>query len=122
MAKKNMTEEEKKALEAKKAEKKARREARWEKFKDGFCEVGGAMLPIALPVLAMIGVSVAASASSSKDERRKTRERNEIDDLLAQGKGFEGRKDPKYIAWKYDEESRKEEEKYLRDTDSDDEE
>lgn len=122
MSKKNMTEEEKKALEAKKAEKKARREARWEKFKDGFAEVGGAMLPITLPVLAMIGVSVAASSSVKKDERSKTRERNEIDDLLAQGKGFEGRRDPKYIAWKYDEESRKEEKKYLRDTDSDDEE
>ena len=80
------------------------------------------MLPITLPILAMIGAGIAGSASAKKDERRKTNERNEIDDLLAQGKGFEGRKDPKYIAWKYDEESRKEEEKYLRDTDSDDEE
>ena len=121
MAKKFNSEEERLAYEAKKAEKKARREARWEKFKDGFAEVGGAMLPIVLPVLAMVGVSVAATASSNKAERAKTRERNEIDDLLAQGKGFEGRKDPKYIAWKYDEESRKEEEKYLRDC-SDDEE
>ena len=121
MSKKNMTEEERQALEAKKAEKKARREERWEKFKDGFCEVGGAMLPIVLPMLAMIGVGVAGSASQKKTESRKTRERNEMDDLLAQGKGFSGRKDPKYIAWKYDEETRKEEEKYLRDC-SDDEE
>lgn len=121
MAKKFNSEEERLAYEAKKAKKKARREERWEKFKDGFCEVGGAMLPIALPVLAMLGVSVAASASSSKAERAKTREKNEAEDLLAKGKGFEGRKDPNYVAWCYDEANRREEDKYLRDC-SDDEE
>ena len=122
MAKKFNSEEERLAYEAKKAEKKARREARWEKFKDGFAEVGGAMLPIVLPVLAMVGVSVAATVSSNKAERAKTREKNEAEDLLAKGKGFESRKDPNYVAWCYDEANRREEEKYLRDTDSDDEE
>ena len=101
------TEEERIAFEKAKAEKKAkkaeRREERWEKFKDGFCEVGGAMLPIVLPIVAMIGVGVAGAATDAKKSKKREQESNELDDLLAKGKGFEGRKDPNYVAWRYDE-------------------
>lgn len=94
--------EELKAREEKKAAKKAAREARWEKFKDGFCEVGGAMLPIILPVAGMMGISIAAAVSDSKKSKKIEAEKNEYADLLAIGKGFNGRKDPKYIAYCYD--------------------
>lgn len=99
-AKKVMTEEERLEREQKKANRRAARAARWEKFKDGFAEVGGAMAPIVLPIVAL---TVASCAASKKSEKKA----NETLDLLAKGKGYEGRKDPKFVAELYDNEMNK---------------
>lgn len=109
MFKKEMTEEQRLAKEAAKANKRAKRAARREKFLDGLAEVGGVMAPIAVPILAIAGASLLGSMSANKKEKNKKREQDEYDDLLAQGKGFTGRKDPKWIAYQYDQANRIEE-------------
>ena len=95
MAKKNMTEEQRLEKERINANKRAKRAQRWEAFKDGCAEVGGAMAPIVVPLGIMLGLRCAAAAKSEKKQ-------NEALDLLAKGKGFTGRKDPKFVAAMYD--------------------
>lgn len=98
--KKAMTEEERLEKEQVKANRRAARARRREKFKDGFAEVGGAMAPIVLPIVAL---TVASCAASKKSEKKA----NETLDLLAKGKGYSGRKDPKFVAELYDNEMNK---------------
>ena len=95
MSKKQMTEEERAQRELEKINRKHKRQERLDKFKDGLAEVGGAMLPIVAPLALMIGVSVVSSSKATKKQ-------NEQLDLLAKGKGFEGRKDPRFVAAMYD--------------------
>lgn len=120
MFKKEMTAEELEARKAKKAARKEKREQRAEKFKDGLAEVGGAMLPIVLPILAVCGASIVGSVSSAKKSKEQKLEAEEYQNLLAIGKGFTGRKDPNWIAYQYDMDHSVEEEKVV-DVDSEEE-
>ena len=98
--KKALSEEERLEKERIKANKRAAKAARREKFKDGFAEVGGAMAPIVLPI---VGLTVLSCVASKKSEKKA----NETLDLLAKGKGYSGRKDPKFVAELYDNEMNK---------------
>jgi len=91
MAKKVLTEEEKFQKECEKKQRKQKRRERWDSFKDGLAEVGGLAAPIFVPVLILAGIAVGSSAKTKADE-------NEQQDLLAEGLGYSGRKDPKFVA------------------------